>query len=127
MCLGKGLECTTDFLHLKRVDMGFICVPTPLGKHREPDLSYIIDTVKVVSKYLHSEELIILKSTTYPGTTDEIALPILQKNGLKVGSDFYLSYSPEREDPGNKKFSIFDIPIVAGGYTIKCRDLACAV
>ncbi|MCJ7472562.1 MAG: nucleotide sugar dehydrogenase, partial [Actinobacteria bacterium] len=104
-----------------------ICVPTPLGEHREPDLSYIIGTAKTISKYIQTGQLIILKSTTYPGTTDEVVLPILEKSGLKAGADFNLAYSPEREDPGNKEFTTFTIPILVGGITPRCQDLTCSM
>lgn len=125
--LGKGFKATTDFQNLKLVDAAIICVPTPLGEHREPDLGYVISTAKIISKYLHSEQLIILKSTTYPGTTEEIILPILEKRKLRAGIDFYLAYSPEREDPGNVDFATSKIPVIVGGYTLKCSKLTCAV
>ncbi len=125
--LGKGFKATTDFQNLKLVDVVIICVPTPLGEHREPDLGYVISTAKIISKYLHSEQLIILKSTTYPGTTEEIILPILEKRKLRAGIDFYLAYSPEREDPGNVDFTTSKIPVIVGGYTPKCSKLTCAV
>lgn len=125
--LGKGFKATTDFQNLKLVDVVIICVPTPLGEHREPDLGYVISTVKIISKYLHSEQLIILKSTTYPGTTEEIILPILEKRKLRAGVDFYLAYSPEREDPGNVDFTTSKIPVIVRGYTPKCSKLTCAV
>jgi len=124
-CLKRGFRATSDFSNLKNTDTIIICVPTPLGEHREPDLSYIIDTTKEVSKYLQVDQLVILKSTTYPGTTEEIVLPILDESGLKAGKDFNLSYSPEREDPGNKEFTSSNIPIIVGGYTEKCRELTC--
>ncbi len=124
--LGKGFKATTDFQNLKLVDVVIICVPTPLGEHREPDLGYVISTAKIISKYLHPEQLIILKSTTYPGTTEEIILPILEKRKLRAGIDFYLAYSPEREDPGNKDFTTSKIPVIVGGYTPKCSKLTCA-
>lgn len=124
--LGKGFKATTDFQNLKLVDVVIICVPTPLGEHREPDLGYVISTAKIISKYLHSDQLIILKSTTYPGTTEEIILPILEKRKLRAGIDFYLAYSPEREDPGNVDFTTSKIPVIVGGYTPKCSKLTCA-
>lgn len=126
-CLKKGFMATIDFSYLKNTDAIIICVPTPLGEHREPDLSYIIDTSKVISKYLQPNQLVILKSTTYPGTTEEIVLPILEESGLKAGSDFNLAYSPEREDPGNEDFATSKIPVIVGGYTPKCSKLTCAV
>lgn len=124
-CLKKGFKATSDFSNLKNTDAIIICVPTPLGEHREPDLSYIIDTAKGVSKYLKADQLVILKSTTYPGTTEEVVLPILEESGLKAGKNFSLSYSPEREDPGNKEFTSSNIPLIVGGYTEKCRELTC--
>ena len=126
-CLKKGFMATIDFSYLKNTDAIIICVPTPLSEHREPDLSYIIDTSKIVSKYLQADQLVILKSTTYPGTTEEIVLPILEESGLKAGSDFNLAYSPEREDPGNEYFTTSKIPVIVGGYTPKCSKLTCAV
>ena len=125
--LEKGFKATSDFSLLKEVDAVIICVPTPLGEHREPDLSYIIDTSKVISEYLKPDQLVILKSTTYPGTTEEVVLPILEESGLKAGSDFNLAYSPEREDPGNEYFTTSKIPVIVGGYTPKCSKLTCAV
>lgn len=124
-CLKKGFRATSDFSLLKETDAVIICVPTPLGEHREPDLSYIVDTTKTVSRYLQSGQLVILKSTTYPGTTEEVVLPILEESDLRAGKDFNLSYSPEREDPGNKEFMSSNIPLVIGGYTEKCRELTC--
>lgn len=126
-CLDRGFKATTDFSNLKYVDVVIICVPTPLSDHREPDLSYIINTANTLSNYLHKGQIVILVSTTYPGTTDEVVLPILQKKGLKAGVDFYLAYSPEREDPGNKDFTTSNVPKIIGGYTSKCLDIACAI
>jgi UDP-N-acetyl-D-glucosamine dehydrogenase len=124
-CIKEGFKATADFSLIKNTDVIIICVPTPLGKYREPDLSYITDTSKVISKYLQAGQLVILKSTTYPGTTEEIMLPILEKSGLRAGVDFNLAYSPEREDPGNKEFNSSNIPLVVGGYTEKCKGLTC--
>jgi len=115
---------TTDMGRLKNMDAILICVPTPLNIHREPDLTYIVNTTKTIASYLHKGQLIILESTTYPGTTEEVMLPILEGNGLKVGKDFFLAYSPEREDPGNQKFTTKDIPKVVGGITSNCLGLA---
>ena len=115
---------TTDMGKLKDMDAILICVPTPLNIYREPDLSYIINTTKTIANHLRKGQLIILESTTYPGTTEEEMLPILEGNGLKVGRDFFLAYSPEREDPGNPKFSTRDIPKVVGGVTPNCLELA---
>lgn len=126
-CSKNRFEATGNFSKLETVDIVFICVPTPLGKHREPDLSCIINTTNTITKYLRRNQLIVLKSTTYPGTTEDIVLPLLSKTKMKVGIDFFLAYSPEREDPGNKKYSTSDIPLIIGGCTKKCRDLTCAV
>lgn len=102
----KGpFSATTDMGKLKNMDAILICVPTPLNTYREPDLSYVINTTKIISNYLRKGQLIVLESTSYPGTTEEEMLPILEGNGLKVGKDFFLAYSPEREDPGNPKFT----------------------
>lgn len=109
------LEATTNQSRLKEMDVICICVPTPLTKTKEPDLSYIIDESRQISKYLQPQQLIILESTTYPGTTREVVLPILKKNGMKAGEDFYLVYSPERVDPGNKKYTIANTPKLVGG------------
>ena len=125
--LEKGFRATSDFSLLKEVDAIIICVPTPLGSHREPDLSYVIDTVNTVKKYLHENQIVILVSTTFPGTTDEIVLPILESTGLKAGIDFNLAFSPEREDPGNKEFNNSNIPKIVGGYTEKCLEIACLI
>jgi UDP-N-acetyl-D-glucosamine dehydrogenase len=126
-CIGTGFEATDDFSRLKDTDIIIMCVPTPLGEHREPDLSFVINAAETISKFLQKGQLVILKSTTYPGTTDEVVLPILEKSGLGAGKDFSLAYSPEREDPGNKAFTTFDIPIIVGGITSHCQDLACSM
>jgi len=125
--IAKGFKATSDFSELRKVDAIMICVPTPLGQHREPDLSYVINTAEVISKYLIAGQLIVLKSTTYPGTTDEEVLPVLEKSGLKAGIDFYLSFSPEREDPGNRDFNTSNIPIIVGGFNETSRNMACAI
>jgi UDP-N-acetyl-D-glucosamine dehydrogenase len=104
-----------------------ICVPTPLSKYREPDLSYVHNTTRSIAQYLRRNQLIVLESTTYPGTTDGDMREILEKTGLKAGEDFYLAYSPEREDPNNKDFSTSTIPKVVGGYTDKCLAVAKAL
>jgi UDP-N-acetyl-D-glucosamine dehydrogenase len=120
-------KATTDFSLLSGVDSILICVPTPLNEYKEPDLSYVIQTTDVVAKYLKKGHMVILESTTYPGTTDEVMLPILEATGLAVGDDFCLAYSPEREDPGNKTFTTGKIPKVVGGYTETCRKRAVAL
>jgi UDP-N-acetyl-D-glucosamine dehydrogenase len=118
------LQATTDFSVLKRVDAVNVCVPTPLSKQRDPDVSYIVAAAQQVARYLHPGMLVILESTTYPGTTDELILPLLQETGMKVGVDFFLAFSPERVDPGNPKFNTRNIPKVVGGVTPTCTDVA---
>ncbi len=123
----KENECfkaSTDFSKLKNTDCVIICVPTPLGKHHEPDLSYVLDTTRMIAKYLHKGQLIVLESTTYPGTTDKEMREILEAKGKKAGRDFYLAFSPEREDPNNKQFSTNTIPKIVGGYTKDCLKVA---
>lgn len=121
------LKATTDFDIIKECDVVTICVPTPLDKFKQPDVSYIVSTAKEILKRLHSEMLIVLESTTYPGTTEEIVLPILSESGLKVGSDFYLAFSPERVDPGNKLYKTKNTPKVVGGVTPACNKHAVAL
>lgn len=106
---------TTDMSKINDCDVIIMCVPTPLNKHREPDMSYVKDTTNTILPYLKSGHMVILESTTYPGTTKDLIKPILEKSGLKSGKDFFLSYSPEREDPGNAKYSTQKIPKVVGG------------
>jgi UDP-N-acetyl-D-glucosamine dehydrogenase len=120
----KRLEATTDQSRIKEADAICICVPTPLTKTKEPDLSYIIQESETISKHLHPGQLVVLESTTYPGTTREVMLPILERSGLKAGEDFYLAYSPERVDPGNKKQNIRNTPKVVGGINAKSTRLA---
>ena len=120
----KKLVATGDYKVLKEVDIVSICVPTPLSKTREPDISYIITATSEVSKCLHQGQLIILESTTFPGTTKDIVLPELEKNNLKVGKDFFLVFSPERVDPGNRKYTIKNTPKVLGGITSECKEIA---
>ncbi|MGH7801682.1 MAG: nucleotide sugar dehydrogenase [Thermodesulfobacteriota bacterium] len=114
----------SDFSRLNSADAILICVPTPLNDQREPDLSFIVNTAKTVSKYLRKGQLVVLESTTYPGTTEEELLPILESSGLKIGIDFFLAYSPEREDPGNRNFTTSKIPRVVSGVTPNCLLLA---
>jgi UDP-N-acetyl-D-glucosamine dehydrogenase len=123
----KTFFATTDFSRIKEVDVVIICVPTPLNANREPDLSYVINSSKEIAKYLKKGQLISLESTTYPGTTDEDILGILEKTGLKVGKDFSLCFSPEREDPNNPDYSTSTIPKVVGGVTKKCTMLGLMV
>ena len=121
----KGLfSATTNMARIKSVDAVLICVPTPLTENREPDMRYIIKSCETIARYLQKGQLIVLESTTYPGTTRELMAPILEKSGLKAGRDFYLGYSPEREDPGNKNFSTKTIPKVVAGLTPKCKKVA---
>jgi len=120
-------NATTDFSMLKNMDCILICVPTPLNKNREPDMTYVFGTTKTIAQYLKKGQLIILESTTYPGTTDEDMRAILEKTGFKAGKDFYLAFSPEREDPANKDFSLRTVPKVVGGYTRNCLMAAKAL
>jgi UDP-N-acetyl-D-glucosamine dehydrogenase len=113
-----------DFSKIKETDCIIICVPTPLNEYREPDISYVINTTETIARYLRPGQLISLESTTYPGTTDEDMRPILEQKGLKAGHDFFLAYSPEREDPNNQDFSTSTIPKVVGGYTADCLKAA---
>jgi UDP-N-acetyl-D-glucosamine dehydrogenase len=115
---------TTDFTALKNIDAMSICVPTPLRKTRDPDISYIISATQQVRAHLHPGQLVVLESTTYPGTTDEVLLPELESTGLKVGLDFFLAFSPERVDPGNPDFDTRNTPKIVGGITPACTELA---
>ena len=114
---------TTEFSEIRDMDCLIICVPTPLDEHEQPDMSYIESASKEIGKNLRKGQLIVLESTTYPGTTREIVKPILEKSKLEAGEDFFLAYSPEREDPGNKEFSVSAIPKVMGGLTDNCLRL----
>ena len=118
------LKATTEDRLLSQMDCVSICVPTPLSKTKDPDISYIMAAVKWLKKHLHKDMLIVLESTTYPGTTDEVIKPILEESGLKVGRDFYLAFSPERVDPGNAHFTTKNTPRVVGGTTKKCTQTA---
>jgi len=118
-------KATSNMARLKTVDAILVCVPTPLTQNREPDMQFIIKSSETIAKYLQRGQLVVLESTTYPGTTREVMVPILQSSGLKAGKDFHLAYSPEREDPGNKEFSTGTIPKVVGGLTQQCCDMAC--
>jgi UDP-N-acetyl-D-glucosamine dehydrogenase len=121
-------DATTDFTRLDEADAILLCVPTPLDHHREPDMSYVEQTTETVSQYLRKGQLVILESTTWPGTTEELMIPILEKNsGLKAGKDFYVAYSPEREDPGNPDFNTAKIPKVVGGHGAEALNLALAM
>ena len=118
------LTATSDFGALKRVDAVNVCVPTPLSKQRDPDMSFVVAAAEQVARHIKPGLLVILESTTYPGTTDELILPLLQKSGLKVGRDFFLAFSPERVDPGNARFNTRNIPKVVGGVTPACTEVA---
>jgi UDP-N-acetyl-D-glucosamine dehydrogenase len=118
---------TTDFSVLRHADAANVCVPTPLSKQRDPDVSYIVAAAKQVAKYLHRGMLVILESTTYPGTTDELILPLLRETGMEVGRDFFLAFSPERVDPGNPTHTTRNIPKVVGGVTPACTEVAVAL
>ncbi len=120
-------SATNDFKNITNVDSIILCVPTPLNKYREPDLSYVLDTTDACVPYLRKGQVLSLESTTYPGTTEEELLPRVQKNGLKVGEDFFLLFSPEREDPGNLNFSTKTIPKVCGGHTPACLQVGLAL
>ena len=122
-----NFRATTGFSLLKDADCIIICVPTPVNKYREPDLSYVFNTTETIAKHLRKGQLIVLESTTYPGTTDEDMRQILEATGLKAGKDFYLAFSPEREDPNNKEFPTSTIPKIVGGYTGDCLKAAVAL
>lgn len=124
----RGLfEATTDYSRVGEVDVLLICVPTPLTAHHEPDMSYIVATGEAVGAHLREGQLIVLESTTYPGTTREVLQPILEKGGLQCGRDFHLAYSPEREDPGNLQYTTRTIPKVIGGCDAESRERAMLV
>lgn len=119
----KKFEATADFSRLKEADCILVCVPTPLGKHREPDISYIEQTSETISQYVRKGQLIVLESSTFPGTTEEVMRPIIEKSGLKAHKDFYLGFSPEREDPNNPHFTTRTIPKVVGANHPTSRQL----
>ena len=119
-----SLDVSEDFNRLTNMDAILICVPTPLASENKPDLSYVTSTAEVIAKHLQAGQLVVLESTTYPGTTAEILRPILEAGGLKSGEDFYLAYSPEREDPGNPVHETSSIPKVVGGDGVKALKLA---
>jgi UDP-N-acetyl-D-glucosamine dehydrogenase len=121
------LKATSDFSRTAELDCIIICVPTPLTSAREPDMSFIVQTGESLAPHMKRGQLFVLESTSYPGTTDEVLRPILERNGLKAGADFHLAYSPEREDPGNKRFNTKTIPKIVGGYTPRCLEVAQAL
>lgn len=121
------LTATSDFSKIAELDCISICVPTPLDKHQQPDISYVKSSAETVAKYLHQNMLVVLESTTYPGTTEELVKPILEATGLVCGRDFYLAFSPERVDPGNLLYKTKNTPKVVGGITPECTDIAAAM
>lgn len=118
-----GFEATTDFSRIPEVEAIIICVPTPLSRHREPDLSFIVETMRAITPHLRAGQMLSLESTTWPGTTEEVLRPFIDGRGFTIGEDFFLVYSPEREDPGNPNFSTHSIPKVVGGSTPACRQV----
>ena len=121
---GRKLRPSFELAELTTSDAAIICVPTPLTDGRVPDLTDVVNTSKFIAQHLHVGQLVVLESTTYPGTTEEVVLPILAESGLKVGEDFFLAFSPEREDPANRQFSTRTVPKVIGGVTEKCLAVA---
>jgi len=124
----ERLSASTDFSSVKEVEAIVICVPTPLSKNREPDISFILETGRAIASHLTKGTLVVLESTTYPGTTDEELRKVLEQgSGMKAGTDFHLAFSPEREDPGNDKSKVRVVPKVIGGYTPACLERAKAL
>jgi UDP-N-acetyl-D-glucosamine dehydrogenase len=121
----EKVYATTDFSAISELDTISVCVPTPLRKTKDPDLSFVVAACENIARYIHAGMLILVESTTYPGTTTELILPILEKSGLKAGVDFHICFSPERVDPGNPKYQTANIPKVIGGYTPTCTELGC--
>ena len=117
------ISATTDFSIISELDTVNLCVPTPLRKTKDPDMSYVVAAIEAIARYIHPGLLVILESTTYPGTTDELVLPKLEASGLRVGDDFFLCFSPERVDPGNSKYQTANIPKVVGGITATCTEM----
>jgi UDP-N-acetyl-D-glucosamine dehydrogenase len=122
-----GIQATTEYAALAGTDAIFICVPTPFDEMRAPDLKYVVAASEGIMPYLKSGHLVVLQSTTYPGTTEEVVLPILERGGLKAGVDFYLAFSPERIDPGNRDWTVVNTPKVVGGLTPECTKRAAAL
>ncbi|MEK9726802.1 MAG: nucleotide sugar dehydrogenase, partial [Candidatus Margulisiibacteriota bacterium] len=116
---------TSDFSKLIDVDVISICVPTPLRKTKDPDMSFVVSAVKSISSFLRDGQLIILESTTYPGTTEELLQPIFEEKGYTIGQDLFLAFSPERVDPGNETYTTKNTPKIVGGVTQRCTELAC--
>jgi UDP-N-acetyl-D-glucosamine dehydrogenase len=125
--VAQGFEATNDFARIGEADAILICVPTPLTRHREPDLSFIVGTMDTISPFLRAEQVLSLESTTYPGTTAEVLRPYIDKRDFRIGENFYLVYSPEREDPGNLRFSTQNIPKILGGETARCTEVGLAL
>ena len=123
----SGFEATCDFARASECDALILCVPTPLNKYREPDMSFVINTTDAITPYLRAGQVVSLESTTYPGTTEEELLPRVESTGLKVGENIFLVYSPEREDPGNPDFETRTIPKVIGGHTLNCLEVGIAL
>lgn len=123
----RGLSATSDYARAKLLDALIICVPTPLNRYREPDLSFVTSTIENVLPYTKAGQILSLESTTYPGTTEELIKPQLESQGYEIGQDYYLAYSPEREDPGNKNFTTQQIPKVCGGCTENCLTAGAAL
>ena len=120
----KKLSATTDFAKMEEVDVALICVPTPINEYKQPDLSFVESAAKALAPYAHKGMLVILESTTYPGTTNELLVPIFEEKGFTIGKDFFLAYSPERIDPGNKQFNLKNTAKIVGGVTKNCTALA---
>jgi UDP-N-acetyl-D-glucosamine dehydrogenase len=124
---GERFRATSDFRALAGCDAVIVCVPTPLTEGREPDLSYVSKTAETIAEHLRPAQLVVLESTTYPGTTEEVMQPILERGGLRAGRDYHLAFSPEREDPGNPRFNTKSIPKLVGGVTAECGEVARAL
>ncbi|MGC4377271.1 nucleotide sugar dehydrogenase [Fictibacillus sp. Mic-4] len=127
LALAGRITATTDYSFIREVDTVAICVPTPLDTYYQPDTSYVENSAKEIAKYVHKGMLIVLESTTYPGTTEELLLPIIESSGLKCGRDIFIAYSPERVDPGNKIYNTKNTPKVVGGVTPECTKIAAAL
>lgn len=123
----RGFNATTDFSRARGCDALILCVPTPLNRYREPDLSYVIDTTEAIVPHLRAGQVVSLESTTWPGTTEEVLKPRVESTGLKVGEEVFLVFSPEREDPGNPSFTTRSIPKVLGGVTPACTEVGQAL
>ncbi len=125
--LAGGMQATADLARAAEADALILCLPTPLNKFREPDLSFVIDTTEALLPHLRPGQVLSLESASYPGTTEEELLPRIRSRGLRVGEDFFLVYSPEREDPGNPEFSTANIPKICGGHTPACLEVGVAL